>query len=199
MDNVTLKNLTLFEEFCGSQWFERVVMMTTMWDRLKDKTMGERREEELRSTFWRPMIDCGSTIVRYESNRESAWHILRLFLDTPRHPLQERAGSILANKLKETYQQLRKQIAGVPRKFLSNVSSKTRSLQHTLNLATFRSNVGSLVENFETSFVAGLEIRDLTLRFHTLSSKTMMIAIVASLSKLVGCNSFGVIILALRW
>lgn len=63
-------------------------MVTTMWDELDDEETGNRREEELKSSFWASMIKRGSTTERYKNSEESAWHILGRFIDGPRKQLE---------------------------------------------------------------------------------------------------------------
>lgn len=84
MAGTPLRNLRMFEKLCGTQSYSRVLMVTTMWDALRDEQVGERREEELKSTFWVPMIGQGSSTERFRNTEQSAWHILEHFLHAPR-------------------------------------------------------------------------------------------------------------------
>jgi hypothetical protein len=86
MAGTPLRNLELFEKICGPKWFHRVVLVTTMWDDLWDPETeqcpeGDRRERELRETFWAAMISRGSQILRYKNSHESAWSILKSVRD----------------------------------------------------------------------------------------------------------------------
>src|SRR6266545_2703008 len=69
-----LKNLRLFENLCGEQ-FNNIVLTTTMWNEVEEE-VGNKREEELKSEFWRTMLDRGASIKRFLNTRESAFEVL---------------------------------------------------------------------------------------------------------------------------
>ncbi|KXN84710.1 hypothetical protein AN958_12137 [Leucoagaricus sp. SymC.cos] len=64
MAGTPLRNLEVFEKICGPQACTRVAMVTTMWDDVESEEMGDMRERELVTSFWKPMIDRGSKVVR---------------------------------------------------------------------------------------------------------------------------------------
>ena len=76
-----LKNLGMFEELCGKNTLQKVVLTTTMWDEV-DLETGETRERELISTYWRPMVQRNSTTNRFRRTRESALTIIDPFIDS---------------------------------------------------------------------------------------------------------------------
>jgi predicted ribosome quality control (RQC) complex YloA/Tae2 family protein len=103
MAGTPLRNLEVFEKICGPKACSRVVMMTTMWDELDDEETGESRQEELETTFWKPMIDRGSKTERYRNTSESAWRILEPFLGNQRQrlaALQPQKGTVPQQKQK---------------------------------------------------------------------------------------------------
>ncbi|KDR66882.1 hypothetical protein GALMADRAFT_1359045 [Galerina marginata CBS 339.88] len=55
---------------------DRVVLVTTMWDRVQSKEVGESREEDLKRNFWRPVIESDATVARFENTKGSAWKII---------------------------------------------------------------------------------------------------------------------------
>ncbi|KAF7983556.1 hypothetical protein HWV62_21138 [Athelia sp. TMB] len=75
MTGSALRNLELFQRLCGNAALPNVVLVTTMWDDV-DRAIGERREKELRDTFWRSMVDSGSRTARFYHTPDSAWKIL---------------------------------------------------------------------------------------------------------------------------
>ncbi|KAF5359868.1 hypothetical protein D9756_003459 [Leucocoprinus leucothites] len=81
MAGTPLRSLELFEKICGPKWFSRVVLVTTMWDDLPNEQIGELREAELKSSFWKGMIDRGSRTIRHNNHSDSAWRILKLLLE----------------------------------------------------------------------------------------------------------------------
>ena len=70
----------MFEELCGKNTLQKVVLTTTMWDEVDEET-GETREGELRSTYWRPMLQRNSTTNRFRRTRESALTIIDPLID----------------------------------------------------------------------------------------------------------------------
>jgi len=80
-----LKNLRMFAKLCGDDSMENVVLATTMWGLLKDRSVGERRQEELAQKYWQPLLACGCTPARFENTYESAWAIINKIVDAT-HP-----------------------------------------------------------------------------------------------------------------
>ena len=76
-----LKNLRIFEGICGRHAFKNVVLTTTMWDDV-DKETGATREAELKSIYWKSMIDCGSSTGRFKGTRDSAFHLIAPLRET---------------------------------------------------------------------------------------------------------------------
>lgn len=54
--------------------------MTTMWNLLPSKEVGEEREKNLCLRFWKPFVDRGAQVVRLDNNPESAWKIVEQFI-----------------------------------------------------------------------------------------------------------------------
>ena len=78
-----LKNLGMFEELCGKNTLQKVILTTTFWDVDEvDQKTGETREGELRSGYWRPMLQRNSTTNRFLRTRESAFTDIDPLIDT---------------------------------------------------------------------------------------------------------------------
>ncbi|KAG6918826.1 hypothetical protein DXG01_011229 [Tephrocybe rancida] len=71
------KSFNLFEKLCGQSAMKKVVLATTMWDKVNPED-GERREEELKDDIWKDMIEHGSTLHR--ANKTSSAHDIINFL-----------------------------------------------------------------------------------------------------------------------
>lgn len=78
MTGAGLRNLTMFKKLCGEDFYPRVFLVTTMWDKVS-KEEAKRREKELRqnSDFWETMIQGGANLERHWNTRDSAMDILR--------------------------------------------------------------------------------------------------------------------------
>ena len=71
-----LSSLRLFNGLCGEK-LNNIVLTTTMWDLVDQKT-GVQREEELCTTdrFWKRMLDRGSSVKRFRRTKISAFEVL---------------------------------------------------------------------------------------------------------------------------
>jgi len=74
-----LTHLKAFEKMCGGNNFpEKILLVTTMWSLVEEAT-GSHREDELRTKYWSSMMTCGSDMIRFEDNAESAWCAVNYF------------------------------------------------------------------------------------------------------------------------
>ncbi|KAH7924807.1 kinase-like protein [Leucogyrophana mollusca] len=87
MRGAPLRNLNMFEELCGVNALQNVILTTTMWDEVPAE-VGAQRENQLRNEFWGPMISHGCRTARFESTWESAWDIVGKFVTVTRKPVQ---------------------------------------------------------------------------------------------------------------
>lgn len=70
------KNLRMFERLCGDAELNQVILVSTMWEKVRHAT-GEAREQELVNKFWKVLIDKGSRVNRLEKNTTNlAWTIV---------------------------------------------------------------------------------------------------------------------------
>jgi len=75
------RNLRMFGELCGDQAVKKVVLVTTMWDKIqRDPGTGVRRENELFENYWKTMINYGASTARFSNTPDSAWKIVDLIL-----------------------------------------------------------------------------------------------------------------------
>jgi len=84
MSGSSLKNFHMFEALTGNQ-FKNIVLTTTMWDEV-DQATGQRREEELKRTYWSAMIARGSCTQRFDGTTSSALNIIQPLIDDPGKP-----------------------------------------------------------------------------------------------------------------
>ncbi|KAF7191565.1 hypothetical protein HII31_07067 [Pseudocercospora fuligena] len=82
-----LRNMKMFKDLVGQDGFPGIILATTMWDTLEDKSLGEQREQELvsKQSFWGGMVERGSRVMRHTRTRESAMTILEAII-TRKHP-----------------------------------------------------------------------------------------------------------------
>ena len=69
------KNLDIFKKLCGEDALGNVVLGTTKWTTIRQE-IGQQREQQLRDTFWKDMIERGSVVKRVGDDSSSAREIL---------------------------------------------------------------------------------------------------------------------------
>ena len=69
------KTLRLFQKLCGADTFKNVLVLTTFWDQVSP-TVGGQREEELRSKFFKTVVDGGARFMRHDRTAGSAHAVL---------------------------------------------------------------------------------------------------------------------------
>ncbi|KAF8811552.1 hypothetical protein BYT27DRAFT_7183813 [Phlegmacium glaucopus] len=78
--------LHMFAELCGQQAMKKVLLVTTMWDKVYSPALRDRREEcfqhekELLERYWKTMVDDGATTAQSKNSPKSAWEIIDTFL-----------------------------------------------------------------------------------------------------------------------
>jgi len=79
MAGTPLKNLRIFEGICGRAAFKNVVLVTTKWDEV-DEEDGAAAEKQLKSIYWKSMINLHASAGRFEETHESAFRLIAPFL-----------------------------------------------------------------------------------------------------------------------
>ncbi|RYC60016.1 hypothetical protein CHU98_g6190 [Xylaria longipes] len=82
MQGSAKRNLLTFKELCGEKALGKVILATTMWDKVTEEE-GARREKELqeRPEFWGWMLSKGSSYYRLDDTLDSKRQIVRLLAD----------------------------------------------------------------------------------------------------------------------
>lgn len=87
------KRTRLFEQICGPGAFGNVVIASTFWGELSDRSQGADREKEREQSkdFWGNMVQKGAKVARHENTAESAEQIVSLLVEKPTVTLQLQA------------------------------------------------------------------------------------------------------------
>jgi hypothetical protein len=84
MSGSSRKSIVMLEKLCGAKAFGHVVIVTTMWDALDNKDVGEQRTKQLlgNTRFFGKLVDGGATHCRLDPpTRETVVDLIRLNLD----------------------------------------------------------------------------------------------------------------------
>jgi flagellar biosynthesis GTPase FlhF len=114
MSGSGFRNLNMFKEICGDNFYSNVALATTMWENLSqsqiDNADGNNREQQLlnESKFWKLMAGKGSQVFRHANNRESALHIVTKLVS-----LQTRGATLLQHQMVDLHMNVLETGAGV--------------------------------------------------------------------------------------
>ena len=81
MNGAAYKNLTLFGRICGNIALRRARLVTTMWGNVRDQTLAQNRETELKRDFWRKLLEEGAVAARFDNTENCARDIVRELID----------------------------------------------------------------------------------------------------------------------
>jgi len=128
MGGSLLKNLELFISLCGREAMPKVVVVTTMWSKVAE-AVEERREEELKRTFWKEMIDAGCRTERFMDTQESAWDIVDNLISNP-----SGGNILLLTEIVDHHRRLNETTAGITlnkqlEKLIQDKKTASRKLQ----------------------------------------------------------------------
>lgn len=128
MSGAPLRNLELFASLCGNIAMPRVVLVTTMW-RHVDPKVGRDREDELKSHFWKSMIEKGCRVERFNDTHGSA-----IFISTGSDPGRE---VLISSEMVEKRRSLKETQAGTTLKkqldtMIRDKKEANRRLKHLL-------------------------------------------------------------------
>jgi hypothetical protein len=86
----------MIEHLCGKDGISKVALVTTRWYEGPDLDIiaaQGQREKDLRETYWKGPLDCGSSIVPYFGTKESAFNILSHLMNQRRLVLPAQSGT----------------------------------------------------------------------------------------------------------
>ena len=126
MAGTPLKNLRMFEQLCGKNAFNHVILTTTMWGEVDEET-GIAREEELKSNYWQSMLERGSTTDRFMQTRESALRLIGPLIDAANN----KSSLLLQQELVDMRTQLPATSAGI--RLFTEMENLVKKRQEVLN------------------------------------------------------------------
>jgi len=76
------RNLRMLEELCGDEAASKVILVTTMWDKMSGELApkANAHERELKSRYWINMIQLGAEAERFTNTKKSALDIVSKLL-----------------------------------------------------------------------------------------------------------------------
>ncbi|KAK2459340.1 hypothetical protein APHAL10511_008643, partial [Amanita phalloides] len=70
------RNLAMFRNLCGTKAYENIVVLTTFWDKVSSE-QGDKREEQLKTRFFKDLVEGHARFMPHNLTLESARNVLR--------------------------------------------------------------------------------------------------------------------------
>ena len=67
----------MFRNLCGAENYKNIVVITTFWDKISNQNDGIQREEQLKTKFFKELVDRGARFMRYDCTAECAHEVLK--------------------------------------------------------------------------------------------------------------------------
>jgi hypothetical protein len=80
-DGPARRNLEIFRNLCGRDALDHVVLGTTKWG--LNVPGSEENQRELETKYWKPLIERGAQVRRFDGSRESAQSLIDAIISTP--------------------------------------------------------------------------------------------------------------------
>ena len=81
------RNFKMFRELCGDSSLKNVILVTNMWGEVSE-AVGETREQELTTNFFKQVLDKGAQLARHHNTTQSAHDIIRRIMKNKPAPLK---------------------------------------------------------------------------------------------------------------
>ena len=104
----SVRHLRTFEELCGEDALQNVILATTMWDEIDEDT-GKMEEERMKTKYWNTMLERRSTAGRFMGTYESALQLLQPLIDAANF---KRSSLLLQYEMVDMGKQLNETSAG---------------------------------------------------------------------------------------
>jgi len=75
-DNAAHRSLQVIQRLCGAGPLDNVVLVTTKWGLTTSICEPEDLQTELITNYWRPLIEKGARVRRFDTGHESAWNVI---------------------------------------------------------------------------------------------------------------------------
>ena len=72
----------MFRGLCGAETYKNVVLLTTHWDQVSNQE-GVKREDQLKSKFFKDLVAGGACFMRHDRTVESTFQVFRHILSMP--------------------------------------------------------------------------------------------------------------------
>ena len=139
----------MFRELCGDTTLKNVVLVTNMWGEVS-QDVGEARERELTTNFFKPVLDKGAQLARHRNTPESAHDIVRSIMknqpmvlqiqrelvDEGKNIIDTAAGEAVNKELNEQMRRHQAELKAVQEEMLQALNDKDEETRKELEEET---------------------------------------------------------------
>lgn len=143
------RNFKMFRELCGDKSLENVILVTNMWGEVT-RDVGEARENELTTNFFKPVLDKGARLARHHNTIKSAHDIIRSIMKNKPLPLQIQtelvtegkdiihtsAGEVINKELNEAIRRHQAELKSVQEEMMQALKDKDEETRQELEAET---------------------------------------------------------------
>ncbi|RSL49414.1 hypothetical protein CEP54_012460 [Fusarium duplospermum] len=167
MTGSSLTYLNLLRSLVGEDALENVVLVTSMWNKLRDEDRSEalRREQELIDKYWGPMQEKGSYVAQFDGTTDSAFSLVyqlagnenvvldvqRQIMDQNKSILGTSAGEDLAQKLEKDIKDYRAKVAQLEAELQEELKEQPRNREQIRMLQEDKAQMEELLQLAEKS------------------------------------------------
>lgn len=167
MTGSSLTYLNLLRSLVGEDALENVVLVTSMWNMLRDENRGQalQREQELIDNYWGPMQEKGSYVAQFDGTADSAFSLIyqlagkesvvldiqRQIMDQDQSVLGTSAGEDLAHKLERDIEIYRARAAQLEAELRDELKAQPRDKEKIRMLQEDKARMEEMQELAEKS------------------------------------------------
>ena len=146
---IAARNFKMFRELCGDKTLKNVIFVTNMWGEIP-LDVGEARELELTTNFFKPVLDKGAQLVRHHNTVQSAHDIIRSIMknkpaalqiqrelvDQKRDIVHTSAGEVINKELNEQIRRHQEELKAVQEDMMKALKEKDEETRQELEAET---------------------------------------------------------------
>ncbi|KAH6869248.1 P-loop containing nucleoside triphosphate hydrolase protein [Thelonectria olida] len=167
MTGSSMMYLRLLEALIGDHALENLVLVTTMWNKLRDEDRGQalRHEQELLDDYWGPMEDKGSYVAQFDGTPDSAYALIfqlagkdsvvlkvqKEINDEDRTVLATSAGTGLVRQLEDDSEVYRLRAAEIESQLERELGSEPRNKELVRQLRDEKAQVEKILRQMDES------------------------------------------------
>ncbi|KAH7146868.1 P-loop containing nucleoside triphosphate hydrolase protein [Dactylonectria estremocensis] len=167
MTGSSITYLRLLESLVGDHALENLILVTTMWNKLRDEDRGQalRHEQELLDDYWGPMEEKGSYVAQFDGTPDSAYALIfqlagkdsvvldvqKEIMDEDRTVITTSAGKDLMRQLEEDREAYRLRAAKLGSQLRRESDAEPRNKDLIRQLREEKAHVESVLRQMDQS------------------------------------------------